>query len=367
MHHSNIQRILLEWFRTTARDLPWRHTYDPYHIWISEIMLQQTQMERGIAYFTRWLERFPDVKSVAEATEQEILKFWEGLGYYSRARNLYSTARMIQQEYGGIVPCDPEILLKFPGIGNYTAAAISSIACNYDVAVIDANVSRVYARIFDIDVPVTSSQGQNWVKKIAWSMLPENKARQFNQAMMDFGGLICLPRAPKCDICPIADFCLANTYDRVGNRPVPKKKVATIHISMATGILIDKGKIFIQQRRADDIWGGLWEFPGGSVEQEESAEEAVVREYREETGLDIEVCSFITTVVHFYTRYKVTLHCFGVRPVGSVNKIILDGAAEYRWVATHELGQFGFPAGHRKVLEFIASTNPDLLKNPCNS
>ena len=362
-----IRHKLLAWFHHSDRQLPWRKTYTPYHVWISEIMLQQTQMERGVDYFQRWIARLPDVHAVAAATEQQILKLWEGLGYYARARNLHRAAKVLVNEYRGELPCDMDALVQLPGIGPYTAAAIASIACNVDVPVVDANVLRVYARIFDIETPISQSSTRKKIEALAWELLPQGKARQFNQALMDFGGLVCLPRNPQCMLCPIAGHCLSNLRSTVFDRPVTGSAKKTVLIEMATGILESNGRIFIQQRQADDIWGGLWEFPGGRIEDGESPEEAVVREFREETGFGIELCEHIVSVVHYYTRYKVILHCYAVRlEKGEVQPIpVLQGAQQYQWIGPEELHEFGFPAGHRKVLEFIAANCPERLSDPC--
>jgi len=364
---QEMQLRLIEWFRHNARPLPWRKTYDPYHVWISEIMLQQTQMERGVAYFNRWISRFPDVRAVAEADEQEILKYWEGLGYYARARNLHAAAAIITASYRGIIPCDPEELRKLPGIGPYTAAAISSIACNTDIAVVDANVLRVYARLFDLEGPVKAGKTRREIEALAVDMLPSGRARLYNQALMDLGGLLCLPRNPDCEKCPLSGHCLARRRGTVPERPVPGNGQKTLLIEMATGILASEGKLFIQQRNKDDVWGGLWEFPGGRLEKGEDPRDAVVREYLEETGFLVEVCAEITTVTHYYTRYKVVLHCFAValaqRP--SLPDPVLTAAREFRWLYPYELDQYGFPAGHRKLLEYLDGHCPELLSDPC--
>ncbi|SHO50254.1 A/G-specific adenine glycosylase [Desulfopila aestuarii] len=364
---QQVQQRLLDWFIRTDRQLPWRKTYDPYHVWISEIMLQQTQMERGIDYFNRWLLRFPDVHAVAAADEHEILKNWEGLGYYARARNLHAAAKIISWEYSGIIPCDPGELQGLPGIGPYTAAAVSSIACNTDIPVVDANVLRVYARIFDIDGQVKSGATRKKIEQLAREMLPKGRARQFNQALMDFGGLVCLPRNPDCSKCPIAFGCLAWQRGTVADRPVTTSTKKTILIEMATGVLESGGKLFIQQRKNEDIWGGLWEFPGGRLEEGEEPAETVVREYREETGFPVKVCNDITSVIHFYTRYKVVLHCYAVTLAGSEiqPRPQLTAAQDYRWVEAEELVGYAFPAGHRKLMEYIADYCPELLLEPC--
>lgn len=366
VNKKQVQKILLEWFKRTDRKLPWRKTYDPYHVWISEIMLQQTQMERGIEYFTRWLTRFPDVHAVAAADEHEILKNWEGLGYYARARNLHAAAKIISEKNEGVIPCDPDKLERLPGIGPYTAAAISSIACNTNIPVVDANVLRVYARLFDIDGPVKSGPARKKIDQLAREMLPEGRARQFNQALMDFGGLVCLPRNPACSDCPVEFSCLARHRGTVSDRPVVINGKSTILIEMATGVLESGGKLFIQQRQNEDIWGGLWEFPGGRLEEGESPEDAVVREYLEETGFRVNVCGEITTVTHYYTRYKVVLHCYVVTMNGgaAMPKPFLHAAQDYRWIDVSELRFYGFPAGHRKMLEYIGDSWADFFMEP---
>jgi len=351
-----LQRRLLDWFFRTQRKLPWRQTYEPYHVWLSEIMLQQTQMDRGVAYFNRWIARFPDLQSVAAASEQEILKYWEGLGYYARARNLHRAAKVMAEEQGGQVPCDYGRLLALPGIGPYTAAAIASIACNQDIPVVDANVARIIARLYDLDEPVRKSRCRKRIEGLVADLLPSGRARAFNQAMMDLGGIICTPRNPSCGRCPLAEGCLARRRGTVADRPVIEGRRETILIEMATAILCDEGKVFIQQRLADDIWGGLWEFPGGRLEEGEAAEDAVVREYLEETGLHVAVDGHITTVIHFYTRYKVVLHCFFCRLADGARRVRLEAAQQHRWVFPEELQEYAFPAGHRKLLEHLTET-----------
>ena len=362
---QHIERRLLTWFRQTKRDLPWRQTYDPYHVWISEIMLQQTQMDRGVEYFRRWIARFPDIAAVAGAEEQEILKLWEGLGYYARARNLHRAAQVLLQDYGGKIPCEYAALRSLPGIGPYTAAAIASIACDRDIPVIDANVARIFARLFDLDEPVKGRKCRERIEQLAGEMLPKGKARIHNQALMDLGGLICTPKKPLCAGCPLAQVCLAVLRGTVADRPVAGSRQKTILIEMATGVLSHEGRLFIQQRLADDIWGGLWEFPGGLLAEGESPEQAVVREYLEETGFAVEVCGHMTTVIHHYTRYKVVLHCFACRLTGDNHIPQLNAAQACRWIFADELGLFAFPAGHRKFLDYMQQSCPERLLAPC--
>jgi A/G-specific adenine glycosylase len=352
-----LQTKLLQWFQKEQRHLPWRQHYRPYEIWISEIMLQQTQMDRVLLFFARWMKRFPDVAALAAASEDDVLKCWEGLGYYSRARNIRKTATILMNEFGGIIPSNLKELLQLPGIGPYTAGAISSIGFNNDDPVVDANIERIFARLFNIDLLPGSSEAKrsNWEK--AQEILPRGYARDFNQGLMELGALICRPKNPNCSLCPVATHCLALKYDLIAERPIPKKSSKIIPIEMATGLLLHKGQVFIQQRLADDVWGSLWEFPGGRIEKGETAEQAVVREFQEETEFVVHIESKITTTVHHYTRYKVTLHCFLMNLGQQDSDPILHAAQEFHWLPFKELHRFAFPAGHRKFIQFLKSHN----------
>ncbi|MBM9603251.1 A/G-specific adenine glycosylase [Desulfopila inferna] len=365
IHVQSFQSALLRWFRNNGRKLPWRKNYDPYQVWLSEIMLQQTQMERGVVYFERWLKRFPDVVSVASATSYEILKYWEGLGYYARARNLHKAAKLMVLHYNGSIPHEYRELLNLPGIGPYTASAIASIAFNQDVVVVDANVERVFARIFDIDSPLKSRGVHEQITALARDLLPPGDARNFNQAVMELGGIVCTPKNPDCGNCPVAGQCHAYLGDFVEDRPLKKKPQKLIRIEMATALLVKNGHIFIQQRLDDDIWGGLWEFPGGRLKDGELPEEAVLREYEEETSFKVEICRKITEITHYYTKYKVILHCYLCRLPGESLLPNLQAAQKYHWVTSDHLGNYGFPAGHRKFIEYMRIVSPDLLAREC--
>ncbi|MDK9707504.1 MAG: A/G-specific adenine glycosylase [Desulforhopalus sp.] len=362
---SNLPDIatpLLVWFRKVARDLPWRRTYDPYHVWISEIMLQQTQMERGVAYFKRWVERFPDVHSVAKAEQQEIFKYWEGLGYYARARNLQKAAQVITSEFDGLVPDDYQILLSLPGIGPYTAAAIASIAGNHDVAVVDANVTRVYARLFDYDQPVGESGSKKHLASLAQELLPHGRARMFNQALMDLGGLICLPKKPRCSDCPVHLLCKARMAGTIDRRPAIGAGKKMVAMARVAGIIRWEGRVFIQQRPIDAVWGGLWEFPGGALSSG-SPEAQLAGHILLETGLAVRVLEPVTTVSHSYTHHKITLDCFLCEALSDHPQPVLRSAVDYRWLDLAELQQYAFPAGPRKILQYITKHLPDLF-NP---
>lgn len=363
---AKIVQPLLQWFRSTHRDLPWRRTYNPYHVWISEIMLQQTQMDRGVTYFLRWIKRFPDVQAVATAEEQEILKYWEGLGYYARARNLHKASKMITRDFGGEVPCGYTQLLTLPGIGPYTAAAIASVAGNYDIPVIDANVTRVYARLFNIGEPVKERQVQKYIVTLAEHLLPKSQARAYNQALMDLGGLVCTPKNPRCSDCPIAESCRALHNGTVRIRPMVGKKRDIITQHKVAGLIQWKDKIFIQQRKADDVWGGLWEFPGGEISEGEGDREGdaslvIAETISADIGLSVALVKPITKIIHHYTHHKIILHCFLCTLGGDRVEPVLHSAESFRWVLSKDLEKFAFPAGPRKLLEYIRSNQPELL------
>ncbi|WP_417915365.1 A/G-specific adenine glycosylase [Candidatus Electronema sp. JM] len=364
---KNIQQFrcaLLAWFAEKQRPLPWRSRYLPYEIWISEIMGQQTQMERVVVYFHRWLERFPDIHALAAASEQEVFKAWEGLGYYSRARNIRATAELLIREHGGELPRDQAALLTLPGIGPYTAAAICSIAFNQPVPLVDANVERIVCRIEDIAEPPKQTATKKRLLQLCAALLPADEPRQFNQALMELGALICTPRNPACAACPVRDFCQACSAGTVSQRPAPVSKPEKINIVMACGIIEHEGTMYIQQRLADDVWGGLWEFPGGRVEPGETPEQAAVREIAEETELYVTALRPFAVVTHCYTKHRVTLHSFFCRLAdGQSIAPHLHAASQFRWVTQAELNHFAFPSGHRKLIAALLAS-PNHLSAP---
>jgi A/G-specific adenine glycosylase len=350
------QDKILVWFQEHARDLPWRTTYSPYHVWISEIMLQQTQMDRVIDYFNRWIARFPTIADVASADEEDVLKLWEGLGYYTRARNIMRTATILMKDHSGEMPAEYDTLLRMPGIGNYTAGAIMSIAFNEEYPLVDANIERIFARLFNLDKPVKEKKTHAFIWRKAEELLPQGRAREFNQALMELGALVCISRNPRCSICPIRNECQAFSLDVVSKRPVLQSPPRTIFIEMATGILKHENRILIQKRKSKGVWANLWEFPGGRLEPGETPEMALVREYREETELAVASLQKITTVHHSYMNYRVTLHCYFCSLADDRYEPVLHGAQEYRWIEPDELLHYAFPSGHRKLIAHLRRT-----------
>ena len=350
---ADFQQRLLVWFRVHQRPLPWRQTYTPYQVWIAEIMGQQTQMERVAVYFQRWMERFADIPAVAAAPEQALFKAWEGLGYYSRVRNIQRAARHLVAEHHAQFPADHGQLLALPGIGPYTAAAILSIAFNQPYPLIDANVERVFARLADIDSPLKERATRQRIETLAATLLHSQEPRAHNQALMELGALVCTPKRPDCPVCPVQAHCLARQRDTVEFRPLPTARQKRIDIVMACGLVRQGGRFYIQQRLPDDIWGGLWEFPGGRLEAGETPEQAARREVEEETGWQIASLVPLKTVVHHYTRYRVTLHGFVCETPAPLPPSTLTAASQCAWVAPAELAAYPFPAGHRQLAALV--------------
>ncbi len=316
-------------------------------------MGQQTQMERVAIYFRRWIEQFHDLASVATAPEQAILKAWEGLGYYSRARNLQRAAIQLLESGRTDIPADYEELIALPGIGPYTAAALLSIAFNQPYPLLDANVERLFVRLADIDRPLRQGATKKRLAAMAAALLDRSNPRLYNQALMELGALICTPKKPRCAQCPVQDHCRAYRADTVEFRPLPSNTKKKIDIVMACGIIRHGSTLYIQQRLPDDIWGGLWEFPGGRLEEGESPEAAAIREIEEETGWRVLDLTPFATVTHQYTRYRVTLHGFLCALPPEAAAPSLTAASGYAWVSLPELAAYPFPAGHRQLVDAL--------------
>jgi len=271
MTTSRLSSKLLHWYRLNKRTLPWRDHPDPYAVWVSEIMLQQTRVETVIPYFEKWMQLFPTVSALAKASEQKVLNAWEGLGYYSRARNLHKAAKIIAKEYGGELPRDLERLAQLPGIGRYTLGAISSMAFGMSVAALDGNIKRVYARLFDIAEPVDTSNGDKLLWGIAEKQLPKHDAGDYNQALMDLGATICIPKNPRCLICPVMTLCRARKNGTQDQRPVKTPKKSVPHHVHAAGVIVrrignpPREHVLLSRRPSKGLLGGMWEFPNGRV------------------------------------------------------------------------------------------------------
>ncbi|MCD7977430.1 MAG: A/G-specific adenine glycosylase [Tannerellaceae bacterium] len=256
-----ISHILIQWYQIHKRELPWRNTTDPYKIWISEIILQQTRVAQGMDYYLRFMERFPDVLSLAQATEDEVLKYWQGLGYYSRARNLHAAAKSIVADYDGVFPTTHSEVLSLKGIGEYTAAAIVSFSGNQPYPVVDGNVFRVLSRLFALDTPVDTGKGKKEFTELAGLVMDPAEAATHNQAIMEFGALQCVPQNPDCPSCPLQEKCLAYATGTVTNYPVKQNKTKTRNRYFHYFHITHKGTTWLNRRSGKDIWTGLYEFP----------------------------------------------------------------------------------------------------------
>lgn len=328
MSRTPFPESLLIWYRANARQLPWRGHADPYAIWVSEVMLQQTQVATVIPYFQRWLERFPSLSSLAEASIQDVLSAWEGLGYYSRARNLHQAAQLVQA-LGGQIPTTAKALRKLPGIGRYTAGAIASIAFGENVAALDGNIRRVLARLFNIEELVRSAPGEARLWKLAEKYLPEGAAGDYNQALMDLGASLCTPSTPNCPACPLLEICQAYQLGVQEQRPVILPKAAIPHFQVSAAVLEREGCYLLTQRPLNGLLGGLWEFPGGKQEPGETLPECLERELQEELGIQIRVGEAIHSYRHAYTHFRVTVHSFHCHWV--------NGGAEPQPLQVHDI------------------------------
>ncbi|MBN2307182.1 A/G-specific adenine glycosylase [Candidatus Peregrinibacteria bacterium] len=311
-------------------------------------MLQQTQVKTVLPYFDCWMKELPTIKSVTEAKEDKLLKLWEGLGYYSRARNIQKAAKQMMKKHGGRFPSDYEDILALPGVGKYTASAIASIAFNQNYPVVDGNVIRVLSRFFFYTKNTQSSEAERQMWQWAKEILPKGEARHFNQALMEFGALQCTPSAIDCSGCPLKLRCQAYKKGMVDRLPIrgPKKEFRNIKVAVA--VIKKDGKVFIQKRPNSGLMAGLWEFPGGKAEKGESAIKAIHREISEELGISIKNVRPIKKIRHAYTSYKVDLHCFEADY--DSGKVALKAATDGKWVKVSELKNYPFPAANVELI-----------------
>lgn len=339
---------LLEWYARHARALPWRVSNpDPYAVWVSEAMLQQTRVETVIPYYERWMARFPTLATLAAADEQDVLHAWEGLGYYSRARNLHRAAQEVVARFDGRLPASRAALESLPGIGRYTAGAIASIAFGLDEPALDGNIRRVYARLFNVETPARSPEGERILWALAAEHLPPGRAGDYNQALMDLGATICTPRSPSCLLCPLGELCQARALGIQEARPVLEGRAPVPHYTVTAAVLHRDGTVLIARRPSQGLLGGLWEFPGGKLEPGESLAEGLAREIREELGAQIEVGAPVGVYQHAFTHFRITLHAFHCRLTNGEPQPL--EASELRWVPPAELDQFPMGKVDREI------------------
>lgn len=342
-----LRNTLLTWYSEFGRDLPWRSQHDPYLIWVSEIMLQQTQVKTVIPYFARWLQLFPTIADLAAADQQQVLKAWQGLGYYARARNLHRAAQQIVAKHGGIFPQELASVLALPGIGRSTAGGILSAAFNVSQSILDGNVKRVLARLVALPVPPQKAVTQLW--QLSEQLLDPNHPRDFNQALMDLGATLCTPRTPLCSRCPWQVHCQAYNLDMQSDLPMRELSTPLPHKTIGVAVIWNhQGQILIDRRRQSGLLGGLWEFPGGKIEPGETPEACIVREIQEELGIAIAVEDHLISIDHAYTHFRVTLivhHCRHLQ--GEPQPLECD---EVCWVTLDEIDQFPFPKANEKII-----------------
>jgi len=368
MNNSEIAHCLVRWHEQHQRSMPWRSApagqRNAYAVWISEIMAQQTRLETVVDYYLRWMARFPTVEALAAADQQEVLKLWEGMGYYARARNLHRAAQQVVAEHNGQLPADRTTLLTLPGIGEYTVGAILSMAFGQSEPILDGNVKRVLSRLADIDQPINETATLKLLWQLARTLVeaaPEGAAGVCNEALMELGALVCIPGEPRCLLCPLVELCSAFANGTQALRPVMPLRKATPHYDVAAGVIWQgepfASQLLIAQRPQAGLLGGLWEFPGGKLEPTDADLPACLRrEIMEELVIQIEVGALVTVVQHAYTHFRITLHAFHARHIGGEPQTI--GCADWRWVDLADLDVFPFPVTDQKIIQALRQADP---------
>lgn len=350
--YDHLRHALLVWYQMHKRSLPWRDANDPYKVWLSEIMLQQTRVDQALPYYHRFLQAFPTVHALAKADLQQVLLRWEGLGYYSRCRNLHKAAKLIAEKVAPHFPSRYEEWITLPGVGPYTAAAISSICFQQPTAVVDGNVIRVVTRYLGLasDVRLSSTQKQIQAHVDAW--IDPKQPGDFNQAMMELGATVCTPHKPACDRCPLSDTCFAYRTLRMDVLPYKSPKASIPEHPIVVGIIRDfHGRVLISKRPATKMLGGLWEFPGGKIEPGETPEQALHRELWEELGIRVQLERAFITLRHTYTHFKIQLRSYLCLHTEGIPQAL--SSDEIRWITRQELLDYPFPKANRLLTKAL--------------
>lgn len=348
-----LRKALLAWYDAQRRDLPWRRTRDPWAIWVSEIMLQQTTVKTVEPRWRRFLDRWPTVAALAAASEDDVLAEWTGLGYYARARNLHRAARRVAEDFGGRVPDRFELLLALPGMGDYTAAAVASIAFGEVVALVDANVERVVARLDRIDDDIKSSAGRRAATEAARALLDPARPGDWNQAMMELGALVCLPRAPQCSACPVAAFCAARADGDPERLPVRAAREPMARVREVAAALRDaRGRVLVLRRPPKGSFASMWELPRGEAADGESAADAVVRVAREVAGLDVRAVRPLLRLRHVVMRRSIELHVWECERLGG--RLSAPRHEEHAWLAPADWARLPIATTQKDVALFLA-------------
>lgn len=348
-----LRRRLLAWYSEHKRDLPWRQSRDPYRIWLSEIMLQQTQVATVKDYFDRFTRAFPDVCSLAAADETEVLRFWEGLGYYRRARQLHAAAKKVVAEYGGTFPNEVDELQQLPGIGRYTAGAIASIAFDRRAPILEANTIRLLSRLVAYRGNPHSQTGQRPLWRVAEEILPQKRVAEFNQALMELGSLVCTPNEPKCATCPLSAVCAAFAAGLQREIPLAKPRQVYTDLREAAVIVRKNGSVLVRQCGADERWAGLWDFPRFAVEEDGPlfARKEIATKVASQTGIECAPSGLLKTLKHGVTRYRITLDCYQATYVGG--RVRATTSAAVRWLPVGELPSLPLSTTGRKIANLI--------------
>ena len=352
---------LLAWYDLNRRELPWRApdeaASDPYRVWLSEAMLQQTRVETVRPYFERWIERFPTLEDLAAAPLDDVLKAWEGLGYYSRARNLHRAVREVSARYGGSVPDDPAAFRELPGVGRYTAGAVMSIAFGREEPVVDGNVRRVFARLMNLTDP---SDAELW--SMASRLVVGERPGALNQAVMELGAIVCTPRTPRCGVCPAAETCVASAAGTQLDRPARRRRAAIPHEYRAAAVVEAEGRVLMARRGERGRLAGLWEFPGGLIEPDETPGSALERLLPDLLGITVQATLPVGVVDHAFTHVRVSYHA--TRAIHVAEEPRAAGYPEFRWVTPEELRRLALPRAQQRIaaLAFRSATplEPDL-------
>lgn len=344
---------VLRWYTLHGRALPWRETKEPYAIWVSEVMLQQTRVDTVIPYYQRFLSRFPTVQNLTKASLQEVLKVWEGMGYYGRARNLHRAAGIVAKRMGGSLPRTVDGLLRLPGIGRYTATAIASIAFDKRVATVDGNVRRVLSRLFAIRTPLSDPATLKRIDEIAHSLVPARDPGSLNQGLMDIGATLCTPRNPSCGGCPVKGLCLAKQQGLEDSLPATRPNPPLPHRDVVAALIRDRqGRLLVVRRPPRGLLGGLWKFPGGDRGSDETLKEALKRTVRKELGIRVEAGPELASLEHAYTHFRMTLHAF--RCHGRRGEPHTLGCEAFRWATPGVLARLPFSRAFRKMQEALS-------------